>query len=109
MVDSHFAVSKRHIVRFVQETTHDVITPINVVEELTYDKGVKDTATDFVFIDRSNRGMEYWNKECKCDNDIEKLGNNGEYMYEYKGGREFSVRSYKYSGREHTNYLFVYL
>ena len=109
MVDGHFAVAKRHIVRFVQETTHDVITPIDVVEALTYDEGIKDTATDFVFIDRCNRSMECWNKAYKDDNNIDKFGNNGEYIYDYKGGREFSVRSYRYSGGEHANYLFGYL
>ena len=67
-----------------------------MVEALTYEKGVKDAATDFVFIDRCNRSMECWNKAYKDDNDIDKFGNNGEYIYDYKGGREFSVRSYRY-------------
>lgn len=40
MFDGEFAVTKRLITRFVQETTFYVVAPVDIVEVLTYDNGI---------------------------------------------------------------------
>lgn len=48
MVDGHFAVAKRHIILLFLKKRLYVVAPFDSANVLTFDNGIKNTATDFV-------------------------------------------------------------
>ena len=68
----------------------------------------KNTATDYISISRGTDVIMKW-KEAWNDGKIIKLKSNGEYVYEYCGGRKFNVKAYEYSGGTSTDYMFGYM
>lgn len=58
IVDGHFPVAKRHFIRFVQDKKFDFVAPVDVVEALNYDKGIKQMATNFVCVMRNGDKMK---------------------------------------------------
>lgn len=46
MVDAHFSIGKSHIMCFVNEIRLFVIVPEDVIEALTFDNGLPNTAVE---------------------------------------------------------------
>lgn len=53
-VGAHFAFSFRQLKRYITETGHDVLTPEDIVDALTYDHGVKNTFVDYIKTNRQH-------------------------------------------------------
>lgn len=51
-VDTHFALSFRHLKRYITEKGHNVLTPEDMVDALAYDDGLKNTFVDYIKTNR---------------------------------------------------------
>lgn len=96
VVDAHFAVSFRHLKRYITETRFDVLTPEDIVDGLTYDHGVKNTYVDYIKVNRNHdKLMEYeYSNSCglQCV-----LRSPAEMQYEYVSRNQYKVKAYQYS------------
>lgn len=95
-VDAHFAVSYRHMKRYIQETRYDVLTPEDIVDALSYDNGIKNSAVEFISINRNHADLDKYEVSC----DVKLLSNLEspcELRYEHLGGEKFCASAYKYS------------
>ena len=52
VLDGHLSVASRQVDKFIRETGCEVVVPSDLVHALTYQGGVKTTATDFISINR---------------------------------------------------------
>lgn len=95
-VDAHLAVSFRHLKRYILETRHDVLTPEDIVDALTYDRGVKNTLVDFIKTDRGHETILRYDaaNEAKL---IAKLRKPCEVRYETHGDGSYTLTTYIYS------------
>lgn len=84
-VDAHFAVSYRHLKRYIQETHYDVLTPEDIADALTYDQGAKNSTVEFISINRKHVDLDKYElaSECKL---IGNFDTPCEIRYEALGG-----------------------
>lgn len=95
-VDAHLTVSYRHLKRYINETRFDVLTPEDIVDALTYDGGVKNTAVEYISINRKYVDLNKYelSSELKL---IANMETPCEVRYEHIGGEKYSAHVYKYS------------
>lgn len=105
MVDAHFAIAKRHVLRYIAEQKADVIVPEDIVKALTYDHGLPNSVVDFINVDRSNHNLQRWGSAKK--EDISSLGAVGEIVFERKECGEDIGHVYQYSSGPCTSYRFM--
>ena len=102
MVDAHFAVAKRHILRYIKETTKDVVTPKDIYDALVYDDGLRNTAVDYVVFERDSDALRDWTASWKSGL-LKKMGRVGEFVYRTVM-EHTQIDAYVYSGAEYVTY-----
>lgn len=93
IVDAHFYIAKRHIMRFVNTRRLDVIVPEDVIEALTFDYGFSNTAIELLKLHRNYHGL----KSCLIGKKLAQLGSVAEMVIGRKGNGDSFVKAYQYS------------
>lgn len=95
-VDAYFAISFRHLKRYICETKFDVLTPEDIFDALTYEGGITNTFIDYIRVNRQHRNLIEYELA-----DAEKLNcaleSPYEVAYEKNSDGSFMMKSYKYS------------
>lgn len=60
MVDAHFGIGRRQIDKYIREKGLSVVSPEYIAEELICDGGIKNTAVDFVRVNRKLARVRKW-------------------------------------------------
>lgn len=79
-VEVHFVVSFRHLKRYITETRHDILTPEDVVDDLVYDNGFKNTSVDYIKTNRRHEACLRYEAAAEAGL-IYSLGNPAEIRY----------------------------
>lgn len=103
-VDAHFAVSFRHLKRYISEKRFDVLTPDDIVDSLLYDNGVVNTYFDYIETDREHPSLLDYEISDECDLcDI--LDSPSEIIYRNIGEAKYELTCYKYSNCFYRKYV----
>lgn len=103
-VDGHFAVAWRHVKRYIEDTESDVVTPKDLMGELIYEGGVRNTVVDYIKMQCENITV------CDYVNALEvrlmaRIGSPADIVYVERPDGTLSITFFPYSKSYYIRYV----